>query len=211
MNRKINQTYIGVIALLVLVVFLVVQNITQEREMTGDIVAGSSGDITVYQPSWSDGRASIKIYLGKASVDSILIAQTTVQAADTIASLTDLADYATTLQKAQAGTYSKAMDVVKDLMNLNPAGAIQTVLGWMTSAFASAVDENCLVQAVSSVSRDSKGGVTIYRFTNFFTEESSWYEGYYLYSQNEWTGGCVESKVCLKFLYYDGRESGCWW
>lgn len=208
------------ILLVILVALLATFGIlyTYPKLKTSDLqnyAAGDARDITIEKPTWSDGKAKIKITIGKATTDSIVFARGVSKAAAAIADLTDLADYANVLNKTQAGKYSKVFDAVRDLLNydeivkLSPPVIIQTILGWTTEVLASAVDENCLTQAVKNTQRNRDGSVTVYRSTNFFSEDSQWYDGYYLYSQNEWSGGCTEKKVCLRFMYYDGRDTKC--
>jgi hypothetical protein len=218
--RTRARCFFGGIAtlLVVAVTFALWRDAADQRLMAA--AAGSAADITVNQPTWnaSTGKVETTITLGKATADSIVFANGVASAANTVAKLTDLSNYNDVLQKGYAGQYTKTIQVVKDLLNydelvkLSPPAVVQSVLGWMTGTLADAVDQNCLSQAVRAAQRNASGGVTIVHRTNFFTERSYFYNnGYYLYSQNEWShSGCTEKKVCIQYLYDDGRNGRCW-
>lgn len=204
---------IAAVLIAVLVFATLLGNSKSESVLTGSI-AGSLQDIRLGQPYYDSvtGKVTMQIKLGKATTDSIIKAQYAAEAANTVAKMIDFVSYGKALQKAKGNTtYLKVADLVKNLTKMNPAAVAQTILGWMTGAFANAVDQDCMVKAVNATSRNRDGSVTLYRLTNFFSEDSRVYNGYYVYSQNEWGNtSCKERKICLQFLYYSGRTTGCW-
>lgn len=122
---------------------------------------------------------------------------------------------------------------IEKIAALDPTTVAPKVLSWMTAALAKQVDSNCLQQVVNYGLKNAPNkdkSVTIYLSRNFFSEKyEPWVKsnsGHYTYYQNEWgvrsvpslTGTisfydlhtvCKETKVCMKYLYDDGRDTCC--
>jgi len=227
-NRKIAIWVMIIILGITLTAVLApkIQNHYLENAISSSSKTQTSYDITVSGTKWTnDGKVLTTIYLGPNTVWAISTANNLAAVAKYAAKAIDIGQAAQSLSKSYK-TGSKTLDAVKDLLNydelikLNPQAVAQMILGWATDYLSDSVMQNCMVtatkDAIYNKMKDKNGGVTLYLTTNFFTEKSSWYDGWYLYKQRAWgttqtAKSCTETKECIQFLYSDGKNGNCGW
>lgn len=210
------------------IVFLApkIQNCYLQNAVSTATSTTPSYDIKILETKWtSDGKVQTTVYLGPNTVWAISTANNIAAIAKYTAKAIDIGQAAQSLTKSYK-TGSKTLDAVKDLLNykeltkLQPAAVAQLILGWATDALSDSVMQNCMVtatrEAVYGKLKDKNGGITLYLTTNFFTEKSWWYDGWYLYKQRSWgtnttKAACTETKECIQFLYTNGKNDSCGW
>lgn len=228
METKTKNSTLKTSAILTITICLIATlyytNLKFNQKNLQNVVAGSAADIST-KSEWdsTNGKVITTITLGKATTDSIVAAKNISDIASLVASSIDIASNIKSISKGLTSNitakqfYLNYFDIDK-LLALDPTTLAKKTLGLMTSVLSKKVDQNCLTKTVLKALKSSKNkdkGVTIYRSTNFFSENSKIWNGYYNYSQNEWgtsskDSSCKENKVCLEFLYYDGKTTGCW-
>lgn len=229
-NKKTIKIVVWILAVLLVSAMVIllapkVQNSYLENAVSSSTTQ-TSYDIKVSETKWtSDGKVQVTVYLGPNTVWAISTANNVAAVAKYAAKAIDIGQAAQSLSKSYK-TGSKTLDAVKSLLNydelikLQPAAVAQLMLGWATDYLSDSVMQNCMVlaakDAVYNKLKDKNGGITLYLTTNFFTEESWWYDGWYLYKQRAWGTNlnkavCTETKECIQFLYEDGTNGSCGW